>query len=537
MQHDADPKAIERYLKAFSPSKVATELGTELEIPPGGPFYPILYFAVERNSPEIVQVLCDAGAQPNQRMRPLGIGIIRVPLLAYAVFGAEYNLLDTNKAVIALLAKGANPSDIPRDMWGNYLRAPRKGVPDHSVDGEPEDVWCTPELRAALCRNLNLGQRYSLWNAARLQQPNPRMRQFARADNITPLFEVPYHIIGQRLATRQVVDCIRNHAHLKIAKPLVLLFTGPSGHGKTELANRMGDLLSLDLLRVDCTEMKHGTDLLGPKAPYQGSEEGTRLNNYLAKWTGQRAVIFLDEFDKANDDVRASLLLPFESGLYEDRRNHTPLSCSNMIWILAANLGIESINKFWAKYLKDRTPDQQDVAPDHELRTVLHLRVKTAFGAPLTGRLSMIVPFLPFDKGEQAVAAYKFMRELWNERRKPINIQANKLVQHIHMTFVDDGQLATHLAKKGYNIETGARPLENTANGEIGVKLINEYSKEEGEVENKMNDEPLPNYEVRVVTLDDDYEEVRVKRSGSKQTLSVSGRADEGLEYALVHSQ
>lgn len=88
-----------------------------------------------------------------------------------------------------------------------------------------------------------------------------------------------------------------------ITTPLVLLFTGPRGHGKTELAKRMGSLLSLDIHLVDCTGMKFETDLFGPKPPYQGHEQGSPLNNYLAENVGQRKVVFLDEFEKTTAEV------------------------------------------------------------------------------------------------------------------------------------------------------------------------------------------------------------------------------------------
>ncbi len=527
VQHGAEPKCIKRYLQSFSASSIATELGIELKVASGEPSFPILYFAVERNAPEIVRILCDAGAQPDQRMRSSGTSIIRVPLLAYAIFSAEYDLLDTNQTVITLLAMGANPSDVPRDMWEDYMKSPIKDNRSQLVDGETDDLWCTPELRAALCRNLNLAQQYFLWNAAQIERPNTRMKQLAQADKISLLFEIPYHIIGQQQATRQVIDCIRNHAHLKITKPLVLLFTGLSGHGKTELASRMGDLLSLETLRVDCTEMTQEEDMFGCKGAYQGSDVGTPLNNYLAQWTGQRAVIFLDEFDETTVSVRKMLLLPFEDGSYRDRRDQRALDCSKFIWILASNLGVEAINRFWTTHLMDRKQAQQTKAPYHELQTTLQQIVTFVFRAPLVGRLSIIVPFLPFDKGEQAVATYKFMREMWNERRKPINTSTNELIQHIHLNYVNEGQIATHLAKKGYSVLTGARPLRNTVNREIGLRLTDQFSREDGEVVEEMNEDPLPNYDVRVVTLGDDTEELQVKRFGSKQTLSDRGQLDE----------
>lgn len=207
-------------------------------------------------------------------------------------------------------------------------------------------------------------------------------------------------MIGQQPATQQVLQSIRCHIQLKTKAPLVLLFSGPSGHGKTELASRMGELLSLEILRIDCTEMNRESDMFGPKAPFSGHENGSPLNNYLAKWAGQKTVIFLDEVGKTNDEVRKSLLLLFESGFYKDHRDYRVLDCSRVIWVLAANLGVEVIKRFWTQHLKDRNQEQQDQAPFERLEMSLQHSVINSIGAPLTGRLSQIVPFLPFDKGE-----------------------------------------------------------------------------------------------------------------------------------------
>ena len=114
----------------------------------------------------------------------------------------------------------------------------------------------------------------------------------------------------------------------------------------------MGDLLPLKMLVVDCTEMKYETDVFGPKVLYQDHERGTPLSNYLVEWSGKRSVIFLDEYDKTTDDVRKSMLLPFESDEYQDRRNHKPLDCTKTIWILAANFGVELITRFWTNMNK-----------------------------------------------------------------------------------------------------------------------------------------------------------------------------------------
>lgn len=161
------------------------------------------------------------------------------------------------------------------------------------------------------------------------------------------LFEMPYFVVGQTTATDIVCSAILGHLGVKSSHPLVMAFAGPPGHGKTELALRMGELLSANILVIDCIEMRYETDLFGPKHPYHGSEVGSPLNNHLANEGGKRSVVFLDEFDKSTEEVRQSLLILFDQGIYRDRRDFTKqYDCSNTIWIVATNLGDVVIQAF-----------------------------------------------------------------------------------------------------------------------------------------------------------------------------------------------
>ena len=519
IQSKLNPKTVGSYLHKYEASLVRSRLQCKVFIAPGGPSFPILYFAAERNSPEICRILCKAGAEPGLRMKPLALGPV-LPLLPYAVLSAEYCLSDTTDTVVTLLAMGASPSDIPRDMWQEPLDAPKKDKPWQSGrDGiDVHDAWCKPEFRGALARTLNLMQRYALWKADNMERPRERMSQLGETHDVLPLLEVPYHIIGQQFATQQVLDCISTQFLFKRSKPIVLLFTGPSGHGKTELASRMGDLLSLDMLKIDCTEMQHQTDMFGPKAPYFGYQDGSPLNNYLEKNAGQRAIIFVDEFDKTTDEVRNSMLLPLESGFYKDRRNNKQLDCSNMIWILAANIAVETIQKFWFKHLKDRNDEEQKKAPFAEVQKGVRQDVKAALGTPLTGRLLEVILFFPFAIAEQAVVAYKFMRERWTTARQPINTDAKVLAGHLFLDFVDDGGIARQLAQQDYDPELGARSLQDAEEREIGTKLTHQWSRQEGGVKDEMNEGVLEKYEVRVTTRDG-VDEIEVKRVGFKDFL------------------
>ena len=522
MQRSADLKTLKTYLGSFDPSTVEKELCADLAVAPGGPLFPILYFAVERNSPAIVQLLCNAGAQPSQRTRPLGLAVIRLPILAYAILRAEYDISDTTDTLIALLAMGADPSDTPRDMWENYLKAPTKDMSKLGGAEVTKDMWCTPELREALCRNLNLMQRYALWKASGKECQAGMMREVASAHNITPLLETIYHIIGQRLATQRIIDRITDHIMYKDSTPLVLLFTGPSGHGKTELARRMGDLLSLEMHMVDCTKMKHETDLFGAKKPYEGWEEGAPLNNFLWKNAGERCVVFLDESEKTTEEVRNAMLKLFEHGIYKDRRFDKPVDCSQTIWVLAANLGCELIQQFWVHQLKEKTEEQQKKVSFTGFERSLKQNIINVLGAPFTGRLTEIVPFMPFNAGEQAVATYKFMQGLWTTVRKDIDTTSRLFPRHMYIKYNDDGAIAAHLARHNYSPETGARSLQRAVDREIRGRLSRVFLGGEEMVKDEMNNGPLQNYEVRMVTVEEDIDEVSVELRGTKKVQSLS---------------
>jgi len=512
---------IERYLRKQSTSTLHFELEVHLVDKSGLSTYPILFFVVERNSPELISILATLGASIQDRSLPSDL-----PILAYTVISAEYEVSDTTQTMIALLAEGANPYELPVEMWEDYLKSPSRleTTPVNEPCNPPG--WCTLELQDALCRNLNLLQRYSLWKSTKFPNPAPRKRQLGKETGTTALFGIPYHIIGQHPATRDVLQSVTSHILLRRSKPLVLLFAGPSGHGKTELALRMGDLLSLESVTVDCTEMEHETDMFGPKAPYHGYDKGSPLNNHLAKWAGQRSVVFLDEFDKTKEEVRKGLLLLFQSGDYRDRRDKKWLDCSKTIWILATNHGEESINRFWVDHLTDRTEEEQTDAPFNDLSMTLKASFALAIGAPLIGRVTRIISFFPFTTGEQAVVTFKFMRDLRTSVREPINVEAKNFAGHMHLNFVDDGKIASCLAKDFYMPELGARSLETAVDCHVEQKLVEEFMNQPGRVVNEINSGPLVKYDVRVSTTSHVFEEVTVKQVGLTSLLSQKEDAD-----------
>ena len=97
-------------------------------------------------------------------------------------------------------------------------------------------------------------------------------------------------------------------------KPLVLLFVGIKGHGRSELVSRLAHLLSLGVEKINCANFAGDEELFGYNAPDLGQSLGSPLNNFLAKKSGQRSIVFMDEFDKTNEDVHKTLLAPLDQG-------------------------------------------------------------------------------------------------------------------------------------------------------------------------------------------------------------------------------
>jgi ATP-dependent Clp protease ATP-binding subunit ClpA len=277
----------------------------------------------------------------------------------------------------------------------------------------------------------------------------------------------------------------------------VLVFAGPSGHGKTELAKRLGQLLTLELECVDSTEIRRESDLFGPKQPYMGYEKGSPLNNFLTRMSGNRAIVFLDEFEKTTREVQNACLIPFDEGKYVDRRNREAVDCSKTIWIIATNALDRKIVDFCEKNPGVLTNDDQDKHARlmTDLEKTLKKQLKHTFGNPLSGRISAVLPFLPFSLGEQAVVAHKYILELKHKVLTPVNLSSGKLVGRVLLHIKSDGAVCKAVSTEGYDPDQGARSLQTAVKTRIEEELVHTYL-EEDEVISET--QPLADYTVDI---------------------------------------
>ncbi|KAK5136796.1 hypothetical protein LTR08_002092 [Meristemomyces frigidus] len=499
--------AVKAYLQSYPRSQVEQRISMLVKY-----CHPVLFYAIERNCVDCVRLLLEHGCSPK------ALDVYNVPALAFAVMRSFWTCVNPTEVVKTLLGLGAEPESVPKDMWEHFLEPPAVAVPTTTdLKNNPLASWSTHYHRKVLAATLNLSTRYFLHKASQLTRTKARGMQLAEAHGYMSLLEVPYLVVGQTFACNFVVDHVTSHIGMNIRSPLVLTFAGLSGHGKTELAKQMGALLKVSTTVVDCAQMRSDTGLFGARIGYANNQRGSQLNNFISDHDGERSVVFLDEFDKTELEVRNSLLLLLDSGEYHDRRTNKPVNATKTIWVLATNLGDEAITQFYKERMEGVTHAEKAKIPHKLLQIQLKALFRDEFGAPMAGRMKNVAPFYPFDHAEQAVVAHKFLLELVDQLRQPIDLSPStkRYPAHIHLAIKNDGKLCKHIAEESYISELGARSLTSGID-DIRRDFYTTFINTGILVSDQMNDGPLMKYTVQLVPVAGlcDISEVTVAREG-----------------------
>ena len=261
-------------------------------------------------------------------------------------------------------------------------------------------------------------------------------------------------IYGQDEAIRQVVEAVQmsRAGLLDDNKPLAsLLFVGPTGVGKTEVARVLSKELGIALVRFDMSEYteKHAVaKLIGSPAGYVGYEDGGLLTDAIRK--SPNCVLLLDEIEKAHQDIYNILLQVMDyARLTDNKGRHADFR--NVVLILTSNAGAQFASQAAIGFNSNTSRGD-----------AMMKQIKKTFKPEFLNRLSGTVVFHDMDKQMATLILQKKLREL----------DARLETKNVKMTLSSDA--FDHLLSEGFTAEYGAREMDRVISQKLKPLLMRE---------------------------------------------------------------
>ena len=261
-------------------------------------------------------------------------------------------------------------------------------------------------------------------------------------------------IYGQDEAIRQVVESVQmsRAGLLDDNKPLAsLLFVGPTGVGKTEVARVLSKELGIPLTRFDMSEYteKHTVaKLIGSPAGYVGYEDGGLLTDAIRK--SPNCVLLLDEIEKAHQDIYNILLQVMDYARLTDNKGRQS-DFRNVVLIMTSNAG--------AQYASQASVGFNSTVSRGE---AMMKQVKKTFKPEFLNRLSGTVVFHDMNKQMAILILQKKLREL----------ESKLEAKQVKMNLIPDA--FEYLLKEGFTPEYGAREMDRVIAQRLKPLLMRE---------------------------------------------------------------
>ena len=258
-------------------------------------------------------------------------------------------------------------------------------------------------------------------------------------------------IIGQDLAIDKVCKSLRrNRVGIKNPnKPIgSFMFLGPTGVGKTELANQLAlEVFGSEdsLIRVDMSEYSEkfaATKMIGSPPGYVGYNEGGQLTEKVRR--KPYSLVLFDEVEKAHPDIFHSLLQLLDDGYMTDGMGRK-VNFRNCLIVLTSNIGMREVDDF-GEGVGFRTSNSDDYY-EERVQSIIDKNLKKRFNPEFINRLDDIVVFNKLSKDDISKILevhLGFLKERMLEMGYTIKV--NKSAKDLVM-------------KKGYSDKYGARPM------------------------------------------------------------------------------
>jgi hypothetical protein len=261
----------------------------------------------------------------------------------------------------------------------------------------------------------------------------PEKRNRYKDLKILPILEANFSLVGQELGTDLIIERIlaKRGDPNRDKAPVSLFLVGPPGHGKSEIASSIGELLDPgDHVKINCGSIVDGKwGLFGSDPGYVGSGQGTDLSNFIKTHHGRFGVVILEEFEKLGNSAREALLHPLSSGEWANKESKpaTPFDCSQIIFFFTSNLINQQITeRLESSGLIVKLSAEKNSQKKSNIRSQIVKFVEDMVkeelirrGPPEFARRVEVIPFIQLSPLEQKIIVISEQDKLTARYKKP----------------------------------------------------------------------------------------------------------------------
>ncbi len=283
---------------------------------------------------------------------------------------------------------------------------------------------------------------------------------------------------------------LRNPGKPRIA----FLFLGPSGVGKTYLANKMSDIIYErpdSFMRFDMSEysLEHEVEkLIGSPPGYVGYEEGGRLTEFVKR--NPYSLLLFDEIEKAHPNVYNIFLQILDNGRLTDSYHRT-IDFKNTIIIFTSNVGTFKVNEGGIGFSRD------NAEYDEKMRQRLLDETRKNFRTEFLNRLDNIIVFNKLTRDNIADIMHIHLGKLAKKYKE----------NGFSISFSDS--VAAYISEKSYDAQYGARVIDRGIQENIENIITEEI----------LNDNFIPEKEMSFDVVNSELEFTYVKKTTNTEIV------------------